>query len=251
VLGRLGTHPAGHTFLGVNKEGLVALSVSREPVPTDARRRISADIEVLRQVEDRAVARVVDGDSQAVRPWIATRYVDAPTLGESVQRLGAWTAPATWRLAVDVARALRALHDAGATHRHLTPENVRLTPDGIVLVGATPMPAPESEAAIDAVDPATVAYLSPEQALGQRPGAASDIFALGSVLAFVTTGRAPFGFQASRQIRYLVAQQPPNLSGMEGELRALVEACLAKPAGSRPSAARVEKWVAERAGTLP
>jgi serine/threonine protein kinase len=172
--------------------------------------------------------------------------VAAPALAESVQQGGAWPADAAWRLAGQVARALQAIHDAGATHRHLTPENIRLTPDGIVLVGATPVPIPETPESIGAADPATVAYLSPEQALGHRPGTAGDMFALGSVLVFATTGRAPFGVGTSSQIRYLVAQQPPSLSGVEGELRALVEACLAKPAGSRPSAARVEKWVADR-----
>jgi serine/threonine-protein kinase len=99
-------------------------------------------------------------------------------------------------VAVQVASALAAAHQAGIVHRDIKPENVMLRPDGYIKVldfglaklTQTPESRDEMEALTLAMDtdPGTVmgtaSYMSPEQARGQSVDARTDIFSLGVVL---------------------------------------------------------------------
>ena len=68
-------------------------------------------------------------------------------------------------------------------------------------------------------------------------GKASDIFSLGTVLVFAATGEGPFGTGSSDALLYRVVHNPPDLERVPGEVRPLVERCLAKDPGQRPTAA--------------
>jgi serine/threonine protein kinase len=81
----------------------------------------------------------------------------------------------------------------------------------------------------------TVAYMSPEQVRGDPVPPASDVFSLGSVLAFAATGRPPFGSDTAATVMFRIVNLPPDLAGLDDDgLRSLIEACLAKPPGDRP-----------------
>jgi Protein kinase domain len=81
--------------------------------------------------------------------------------------------------------------------------------------------------------------MAPEQALGQPVGPPADVFALGVVLAFAATGRTPFGEGATDAVLFRVVHQPPDLSGIDGDLRRLVEECLDKRPENRPTPAQI------------
>ena len=57
----------------------------------------------------------------------------------------------------------------------------------------------------------TLAYMSPEQAIGQSVGPPSDVFSLASVLVFAATGRGPYGDGTQAELLYRVAHQVPSL----------------------------------------
>ncbi|HEX5299976.1 MAG TPA: protein kinase [Streptosporangiaceae bacterium] len=78
-------------------------------------------------------------------------------------------------------------------------------------------------------------FMSPEQAEGLEVGPPSDVFSLGAVLAFAATGEGPFGSGSSTALIYRLVHNPPDLSRAPAETRALIERCLDKDPGRRPS----------------
>jgi hypothetical protein len=78
--------------------------------------------------------------------------------------------------------------------------------------------------------------MAPEQ-FGQGPvTAAVDIFVWGSLVAFAGTGRRPFGQGTVVEVVYRIRHEAPDLEGLEGQVRELVEACMVKEPARRPSA---------------
>ena len=82
-------------------------------------------------------------------------------------------------------------------------------------------------------------FMSPEQALGGEIGPPSDIFSLGAVLTFATTGRGPFGRGSRPELAYRLVYGRPDLGEIPAGLRPLVERCLAKDPAQRPTADEV------------
>jgi hypothetical protein len=79
-------------------------------------------------------------------------------------------------------------------------------------------------------------FLSPEQAEGREVGPPSDVFSLGAVLAFAACGEGPFGPGTAASLVYRVVNAAPNLSAVPGQLRPVIERCLAKDPAGRPTA---------------
>jgi serine/threonine protein kinase len=81
----------------------------------------------------------------------------------------------------------------------------------------------------------TFSFMSPEQVLGERLGPESDVFSLGSVLAYAATGHGPFDSATIPAIIYRIATEPPDLGSLSGPLRGVISACLAKNSADRPT----------------
>ena len=79
-------------------------------------------------------------------------------------------------------------------------------------------------------------FMSPEQAMGHEVGPPSDVFNLGAVLAFAATGEGPFGTGTTAALLYRVVHGTPNLDRVPPAVRPLIERCLDKDPGQRPTA---------------
>src|SRR5262245_57778097 len=165
-------------------------------------------------------------------------------------------------LAVQITRALSAMHTAGITHRDVKPENIMARDDGYVkildfglarLISAT---ANDPEAAMLAQNSTpgmllgTVAYMSPEQARGETVTSVTDIFALGIVFYELTTGQHPFEADTMIGLMHAISSQsplPPSRLNPEipAALDALILRMLEKDAALRPTAAGVEAALRE------
>ena len=139
-------------------------------------------------------------------PFIAMEHVEGATLGRRM-RERPLEIHETLDVAIQVATALAAAHDANVVHRDVKPDNVILRPDGLVKVldfGLAKQVVRGAE--VTAYEAATVpnvkthpglvmgtvAYMSPEQARGKVVDARSDIFSFGSMLYQMVSGRLPF-----------------------------------------------------------
>jgi serine/threonine protein kinase len=144
------------------------------------------------------------------------------------------------RLAAGLAEGLSAIHAAGVVHRDLKPSNVLLTQDGprVIDFGISQAVWGAEAGALTRTGlvVGSPGFMSPEQAEGREIGPPSDIFSLGAVLAFAATGKGPFGGGSTPALVYRVVCQPASLDDVPAEVRALIERCLAKHPGERPTA---------------
>jgi serine/threonine protein kinase len=159
-----------------------------------------------------------------------------------------------WRLAGGLAEALQAIHAHGLIHRDLKPGNILVAADGPRVIDFGISRTTEGTV-VTATHTAigTPAYMSPEQAQGHPVGPASDVFSLGSVLAFAAGGAAPFGGGGTEMfaIAYRVVNGEPDLSRVPASLRPVISACLAKDPAGRPAVNELILQVAVGAAAHP
>jgi protein kinase-like protein/WD40 domain-containing protein len=218
----------GQVFLGTSPGGrnvavkLVHVEHARSP---EFRARFAREVEAAKRVSGFYTAPVVDADPDAEPPWMVTAYVPGPTLQDQVDTHGPLPLQQVRTLGAQLAEGLEAIHACGLVHRDLKPGNVILAGDGprIIDFGIAILGQSTKLTATGMVI-GTFAYMSPEQARGEPAGPATDVFALGGLLAFAATGQPPF------------AGSPPDLDNVAEEpFRQLIMACLARSPADRPT----------------
>ncbi|MFW5419191.1 serine/threonine protein kinase [Nocardiopsis sp. CNT-189] len=236
---RLGRGGFGEVFLGEAPDGrraAVKLLHATWAGDADMRRRFAAEVEQARKVSGFCIAAILGADPEAERPWIATEYIDGPTLQDAVAEDGPRGGADLHRLAVSTATALAAIHGAGVVHRDLKPENILLAADGPRVIDFGIARAVETTSVTASGVVGTVGYMAPEQLEGLRLTPAVDVFAWGAVLAFAATGREAFSAptQVARITRILSGA--PDTEGIAEPLLPIVLACLEKDPARRPTA---------------
>jgi Protein kinase domain len=241
LLGLLGSGGMGQVFLGRSPGGRpVAVKVIRPELADspDFRRRFAREVAAARRVGGVFTAPVVDADPDAPQPWLVTAYVNGPSLADHVKNNGAMPESDVMRLGCALAEGLAAIHAAGIVHRDLKPSNVLLASDGPRIIDFGISRATEATSLTQSgLVVGSPGFMSPEQAEGREVNAASDVFSLGAVLAFIATGTGPFGTGAASAMLYRVVHADPDLTGVSGGLRDVVLACLRKNPAERPTPA--------------
>jgi Protein kinase domain len=252
LAGVLGAGGMGRVFLGWSPGGRpVAVKVIRPELAADPefRTRFHREVAAARAISGLHTAQVVDADTDSPAPWLATVYLDGPSLHEAVTSYGPLPAASVLTLAAGLAEALAAVHAMGLVHRDLKPSNVLLASDRPRVIDFGIARAAENTALTSTGQfIGTPGYLSPEQALGRPVGPPGDIFGLGALLVFAASGNGPFGAGSTPAVVYRAVHEPPTLDGVPEELRALIGKCLAKEPGDRPTASDL---VAELADLQP
>ncbi|MFG2874942.1 PQQ-binding-like beta-propeller repeat protein [Streptomyces sp. NPDC048337] len=236
----LGSGGMGVVHLATSSSGLkLAVKVvhAQHAVDPEFRARFRQEVAAARRVSGAFTAPVVDADPDAERPWMATLFIDAPTLAERVRERVLDPVELT-RLAAGLAEALRDIHRAGVVHRDLKPSNVLMAPDGVRVIDfGISRPADSDLRTETGKLIGTPPFMAPEQF--QRPrdvGTAADVFALGAVLVHAATGRGPFDSDSHYLVAYQVVHAEPDLTGLPARLVPIVTRCLAKDPAERPTA---------------
>lgn len=245
LLGRLGAGGMGDVYLARSDRGrTVAIKLVHEELAAqeEFRKRFRYEVEAARRVGGHWTAPVLDADTEAAVPWVATGYVAGPSLRQIVGRdHGPLPEYSVRTLAAGLAHALRDIHGAGIVHRDLKPSNVLVTIDGprVIDFGI----ARALETVTDGHLTRTGAligspgFMAPEQVRSDRITPACDIFCLGSVLAYAATGKMPFGTAqtGAHVLMYRIAHEEPNLDGVPAGGMDLIRDCLEKNPAARPS----------------
>jgi serine/threonine protein kinase len=237
--GRLGAGGMGVVYLGRSPGGhLVAIKVIHAQHVRDPefRARFRREVSAAQRVSSVFTAQVIAADPDAPTPWIATRYIEGPSLWRKVMQAGPLPTKGVAEVAAGIAEALTAIHAAGIVHRDLKPENVLLASDGPHIIDFGIARAVDASAlTASGAFVGTPAFMSPEQFLGYDVRAASDIFSLGGVIYFAATARLAFSAAQPWAVMRQILDEQPDLSPLTDRwLRELVGRCLAKEPAARP-----------------
>jgi eukaryotic-like serine/threonine-protein kinase len=156
--------------------------------------------------------------------YIASELIDGETLRQRLTR-GPMRLSEALDVAIQMAGALAAAHEAGIVHRDIKPENVMLRPDGYVKVldfGIAKLAESIcAEATADREESVTraetnlgsilgtVRYMSPEQTCGVQNDERTDIWSLGVVLYEMVTGHVPFTGDTSKEVMSSIREKEP------------------------------------------
>ena len=234
----LGTGGMGRVYLAHSPSGRrVAIKVIRADLvqESEIRQRFAREVAASRAVSGFFTAGVVDADIDADPPWLATTFIPGPSLRSAVHQIGPLSAASARAIGAALAEALSAIHAVGLIHRDLKPGNILLASDGPRLIdfGISALTGSQTLTSTGAIM-GSPGYMSPEQIEGRAVGPATDVFALGAVVAFAVTGRDPFGGDSMASSAYRTVHAQPDLSQVPDDLLPLVRSCLEKDPSQRP-----------------
>ncbi|WP_328537575.1 serine/threonine-protein kinase [Streptomyces sp. NBC_00344] len=249
LLARLGAGGMGQVYLARSDRGrTVAVKLVRQELAEieEFRDRFRLEVQAARQVGGAWTAPVLDADTEAPVPWVATGYVAGPSLHSVISGEHGPLAERSVRvLGSGLAHALVDIHAAGLIHRDLKPSNVLVTIDGprVIDFGIARALETMTDGGLTRTGAlvGSPGFMAPEQVRGDRVGAACDVFCLGSVLAYAATGKLPFVTSGSgvHALMFRIAQEPPDLTGLPESLQELVGECLRKDPAARPTPAEI------------
>ncbi|MEM7351633.1 MAG: serine/threonine-protein kinase, partial [Acidobacteriota bacterium] len=222
------------------------------------RARLLQEARTLARLGHPAIVQIFDVVEDAAGDWIVMELIEGPTLTE-LMRDGPLEPSLVLDYGRQIASALEAAHSLGVVHRDLKNENVMALPSGYIKVldfglarrttvrSAEDLPVGEGDGFADSLSRSgrvvgTPRAMSPEQAAGRRVDARSDLFALGTLLYEVLTGRSPFAAaNVAETLRRVQLLEPPPVQQLRarvpGRLSQLVERLLDKDPSRRPTSA--------------
>ncbi|MDX3802119.1 protein kinase domain-containing protein [Streptomyces sp. AK04-3B] len=250
LLARLGAGGMGQVYLARSDRGrTVAVKLVRPELAAreEFRARFRQEVRNAQRVGGFWTAPVLDADTEAAVPWVATGYVAGPSLQQVVSHdHGPLPERSVRILAAGLAHALANIHAAGIVHRDLKPSNVMVTIEGPRVIDFGVARALESVTGDSRLTQTgavigSPGFMAPEQLRGAPVTPASDVFCLGSVITYAATGALPFGSADSGvpALMFRIAENEPDLAGVPEGIADLVRGCLRKDPGARPSLDRV------------
>jgi serine/threonine-protein kinase len=238
-----------------------------KPIDPRNRARFRREARAIARLSHPAIVQIFDLVEVPDGECIVMEYVD----GKSLDRMLAGPLLSlgfVLKLAAELAEGLSQAHAKGLVHRDLKSQNVLVTPSGHAkildfgltrMLGSDAQGVGEEPAEERLTEPGvlvgTASAMSPEQARGSSVDHRSDLFAFGSLLYHMLTGRPPFAGSNLLDTLYKVtSHKPPSVTELRTdvptELGALIDRLLAKDPAERPQSARLVLTELERIARL-
>ncbi|HEY8227898.1 MAG TPA: serine/threonine-protein kinase [Pyrinomonadaceae bacterium] len=253
------------THLGLERP--VAVKIIRREFVTDSdlAERFLREARTMAKLRHPHAAMIFDaGSLPDGRHFIIMELVEGVTLSEALAREGRFAPARAVRIATQVCDVLEEAHRIGIVHRDLKPSNIMLSDRGVCVLdfGVAKVLASTAESTATHASTGsgqlvgTPRYMSPEQCLGQRVGARSDLYSLGVLLYEMLAGRPPFvdPLQSALLVKQATAPPPPLPRLRQDVPRSLalaVHTLLAKRPENRPRTAAAAKALLERSLVQP
>ena len=224
---------------------------------TERLRRFENEARAIATLDHPNILSIHDVGTLDGTPYLVSECLEGHSLRQELT-VGALPLRLAVEYGTQIAQGLAAAHDKGIIHRDLKPENVFVTQDGRVKIldfGLAKLARLEAaadegatlEAAAQETSPGmvlgTVGYMSPEQVKGEAADARSDIFALGTILYEMLSGRRAFRRETSAETMTAILKEDPaelNASGkpIAPALERIIRRCLEKKPLQRFQSAR-------------
>jgi serine/threonine protein kinase len=202
------------------------------------RGRFVRETDALRSIDSPNVAKVIDAGADGDLPWLAVEFINGPDLRSWVEDRGSLSRSDWQQLAEGLLKGLVAIHDKGLIHRDIKPANILMSESGPKIIDfGIAQDLDATSVTMTGTVAGSPAWLSPEQIDGISLTPATDIFSLGSVLAFAATGESPWGNQSTTTSAVFnrILNKEPSLENLPEEQKLFIEKLLAKVPADRPS----------------
>lgn len=243
----------------------VALKILKDHLAHDERfvERFRREARSVASLGHPNIAALYDYGEDGDRHYIVMECVEGRDLAQVLRDEGRLSPERATHIAHQVCAALGAAHASGIVHRDVKPANILLGPDDTVKVTDFGIARAAGDSTLTATGSilGTAHYLAPEQAAGETPSPATDVYAMGVVLFEMLTGATPFEGDspvavATRHLHETVPAPSSLAPDVPAALDAVVLRATAKEpierfAGGAAFAAALEEARAGRVGAVP
>ncbi len=251
IIKELGQGGMGRVYLAHDKklDRDVALKFLDESFRKDdkARERLLREAKSAAALDHPFICKIYDADESEDKTFIVMEFVKGEDLSERMNKKPL-SLKEIFRIVSEVAEALEEAHKKGIVHRDLKPGNIMITPQGHAKVmdfGIAKRISTEDEMLTRTMTKdtlthegsiiGTLAYMSPEQARGERVDSRSDIFSLGIIFYELLSGKQPFlRGNTAETLTAILRDQPSSISVKPKKLYPVVDKILQKSLAKDP-----------------
>ena len=241
IVNRLGSGGMGIVYMGTNGTRAAAIKIVRDFLLEDStsRTRLGREVATLKKVKSSYVAEIVGADVDGSPAWIATNYVDGPSLSTLIEKEGPLSEFQWFELATGLMSGLSGIHAVGVIHRDIKPSNILMSATGPRVIDFGISFSSDATALTKTgMVAGTPTWFSPEQFHGTKITSAVDNFAAGSTLYFAATGSSPWGKEDTSVANTMnqILTKEPDLSLLSENQRIIISQLLDKNPKNRISA---------------
>ncbi len=239
ILQKIGAGGMGEVFLAedtkLDRKVALKFLPAQFSADEEERKRFIHEAKAASALDHANICSVYEiGETPEGQLFIVMGYYEGKTLKEKI-KAGPLPVNEAVALTLQIAEGLQEAHRNGIVHRDLKPANIMLTEQGVAkivdfglakLKGLTRLTKSGTTLG-------TVAYMSPEQALGKEVDQRTDIWSLGVIVYEMLTGKLPFAGEYDQAVLYAVInEEPESLSKLRSDipdnLQRIVRKALAK-----------------------
>ena len=216
-------------------------------------RRFRTEATVASNLNHASICVIHDiGETGDGRPYIAMEYVEGETLSARITR-SPISLEEVLEIAIAITEALQEAHGKGVVHRDIKPSNVMITPRGGMKVldfGLAKIMdefRSPSQQHLTETQPGmifgTIAYMSPEQAMGKAVDHRSDLFSFGILLYEMVAARLPFAAANAQQaINRILYDSADTVTRIHPGLERIIRKCMEKELSQRYHNPQANYW---------